>query len=105
MSTKEVPASGKKDLRKKVASELNESLQYLKELLGEKAFNDKVKEAAKLFTKGFKKAETPKPAPDQDKKEKAAPVKKTVSTKIAAEKKQPSKKAAPKKTTVPKEIV
>ena len=49
--------SNTKDLRLEVKNLLMGSLNHLKEFWGEKKFNNKVEEAAKLLTKGLKKIE------------------------------------------------
>ena len=66
-------SSNTKDLRLEVQNLLLGALNHLKELWGEKKFNNKVEEAAKLLTKGLKKEE--KAPKEVIKKDKAAPVK------------------------------
>ncbi|KAA5534537.1 hypothetical protein F0919_07915 [Taibaiella lutea] len=66
-------APDKKVLSLEIKNQLNQSLGHLKELWGEKKFNNKIDEAVKLFTKGFKKPEQPKK--ESVKKEKKVTVK------------------------------
>jgi hypothetical protein len=102
----------KKALSLEIQNQIAQSLSHLKELWGEKKFNNKVEEAAKLFTKGFKKQEQPKKSVKKEKemsvKSKATAEKKTVKKEekkqkaeiipevISAPKKQSPQKAARK---------
>lgn len=91
-------ASDTKDLRHEVENLLIGSLNHLKELWGEKKFNNKIEEAAKLLTKGLKKEE--KAPKEVVKKEKAAPVK----TKETKEKKAAKNETASSDDIIPKVI-
>lgn len=57
MSKEKVSKHGIKDLRKEVAHQLEISLGKLKEQLGEKKFNSRLKKAVKVFTEDI---DTPK---------------------------------------------
>jgi len=63
-----VAASGKKGLRLEIQNQLNQSLTHLKEILGEKKFSNKIKEAARLLAKGVKLEDTSKKAAKEEKK-------------------------------------
>jgi hypothetical protein len=57
MSKEKVSKPGKKDLRKEVSHQLEISLGKLKEQLGEKKFNSRLKKAVKILTEDM---DTPK---------------------------------------------
>jgi hypothetical protein len=46
--------SGKKELRQQLISQLTKSLPGLKEILGDKKFETRIKKAAKLLSEGIK---------------------------------------------------
>jgi hypothetical protein len=98
MSKTNAALPNKKDVRLEVTNTLTTSLNHLKELWGEKKFNSKIADAAKLLTKGLK-AEEPKKEKEAPKKEKA--ISKKEATAPKKEKAVPKKeKAAPKKEKV-----
>jgi hypothetical protein len=53
MSKEKVSKPGKKDLRKEVSHQLEISLGKLKEQLGEKKFNSRLKKAVKILTENM----------------------------------------------------
>ena len=48
------PLSGKKELRQQLITQLRTSLAELKEILGDKKFENRIKIAAKLLSEGIK---------------------------------------------------
>lgn len=74
-----------------IIAQLQTALPLLKEQLGEKKFEKRIKKAAKFLIAGIKKAPTKKPAPAI---EKAIPVKKVI----------PIKKAIPVKKKMVKPV-
>lgn len=84
----------KKSLRKEVASTLNEIFTDIKQAVGDKKFDKKVKKASKVLTAGAtKKAKKEATVKKADKKSKPAKAK----TPKAKAPKKPAKAKAPKK--------
>jgi hypothetical protein len=54
--------TNKKELRLEIKNQLTQSLSKWKDLLGEKKFNNKIKDAAKSFSKGLKAEQAAEPA-------------------------------------------
>jgi hypothetical protein len=91
MSAKKTPektiATPKETLQNEVALQLSKALQSLKEDLGEKKFEKRIKKAAKLLTEGIKNKpvdKVPVATKSAAKPKKAATVKKV--TKVASSK-------------------
>lgn len=90
----------KKEARKQISLLLANALPQLKQALGEKKFEHRLKKAVKILSEGFTATGSPETkstsAPVPAKKE-AAPVKKAAAKKSAAKKSPAKKKAAKKK--------
>lgn len=106
--SKEKSSSSVKDLREEITFQLNQSLGKLKETLGEKKFDIRVKKAVKLLTENLEVAEKEKGTKDEKikKEEKPkkdnkvkTPVAKSEKTKDTVKKAMPVKQA--EKPTVP----
>jgi hypothetical protein len=78
--------SAKDIMLKEIVDQLTKALPSLKEKIGEKKFEKRIKKAAKLLTEGIKNSDSEK----EPKTKAAAPKKAPVKIKVAA----PAKKAA-----------
>jgi hypothetical protein len=99
--SKEKSGSSVKDLREEITFQLNQSLGKLKETLGEKKFETRVKKAVKLLTEDLEVSKKEKGKKDEKIKKEEKP-KKASKVKIPTAKtdkaKGPAKKATPVKS-------
>ena len=65
-ATNEKKISFKKKLQQEITATLNSSLSGLKEILGKKKFDDRIRKAAKLLSEGVKKNGTQKVKKDNN---------------------------------------
>ena len=87
---------GKKEMKNQLADKMSTALPELREMLGEKKFENRIKKAAKLLMEGLHKEDVPKNKKQQPKNVTA---KETTLKKPAAKSTTPKKVAAKKAVT------
>lgn len=92
--------SGKKEFKKEVADKIEHALPDIKQMLGEKKFDKRLKKAVKLLLQGIK---TDEPASDTVKKTKTVKKARTAKMSPAPPAAAPKKRGAPKKAKAAKQ--